>query len=115
MPVTAELPQRFYEVLGDDIANELVDWFNAVDVTYRTELRDLNELNFARFDARLEQRIAELRAELLTELHTGLADLRTALADQRTELVRWMLGFWATTLLALAGQCSRCAPNSSTI
>jgi hypothetical protein len=107
MPVTAELPQRFYEVLGDDIANELVDWFNAVDVTYRTELRDLNELNFARFDARLERRIADLR--------TALADQRTALADQRTELVRWMLGFWATTLLALAGQCSRCAPNSSTI
>ncbi|HEX3233753.1 MAG TPA: hypothetical protein VHR41_06125 [Gemmatimonadales bacterium] len=105
--MTAELPQRFYEVLGDDIANELVDWFNAVDVTYRTELRDLNELNFARFDARLERRIADLR--------TALADQRTALADQRTELVRWMLGFWATTLLALAGQCSRCAPNSSTI
>ncbi len=110
MPVTAKLSQRFYEVLGDDIANELVDWFNAVDLTYRTELRELNELNFARFDAKLEQRLAELRAELRTELRTGLADMRTALAeirtalaDQRTELIRWMFGFWVTTLLALAG------------
>src|SRR2546422_628961 len=32
----------------------LVDWFNRVDATYRTELRELNELNFGRFDAKLE-------------------------------------------------------------
>jgi hypothetical protein len=75
-------------VLGEDIANELVDWFNAVDLTYRTDLRELNELNFARFDAKLEQRLAELR---------------TAMAGIRTELVRWMFGFWTTTLMALAG------------
>jgi len=31
-----------------------------VDATYRTELRELNELNFARFDAKLEQRVAEV-------------------------------------------------------
>ena len=35
-----------------------------VDATYRSELRELNELNYARFDAKLEQRIAELRAEM---------------------------------------------------
>jgi len=81
VPVTARLSKRFYEVLGEDIANELVDWFNAVDLTYRTDLKELNELNFARFDAKLEQRLAELRADL----------------------VRWMFGFWVTTMMALAG------------
>ena len=96
MPVTARLSKRFYEVLGDDVANELVDWFNAVDLTYRTDLRELNELNFARFDAKLEQRLAELRSELQTELRTGLHGLRA-------DLLRWMFGFWATTLLTLAG------------
>jgi len=29
VPVTAKLTQRFYEKLGDEIANELVNWFNA--------------------------------------------------------------------------------------
>jgi hypothetical protein len=81
VPVTARLSKHFYEVLGEDIANELVDWFNAVDLTYRSDLRELNELNFARFDAKLEQRLAELRADL----------------------VRWMFGFWVTALLALGG------------
>ena len=107
MPVTARLSKRFYDVLGEDIANELVDWFNAVDLTYRADLRELNELNFARFDAKLEQRLAELRAELLTELRTEIAglrgELRTGLHEVRTELLRWMFGFWVSTLIGIAG------------
>ena len=58
MPVTAKLSLALYEKLGENVANELVDWFNAVDATYRSDLRELNELNFARFDAKVEQRLA---------------------------------------------------------
>ena len=90
--MTARLSKRLYDVLGEDVANELVDWFNAVDLTYRTDLRELNELNFARFDAKLEQRLAELRAEFRTEV-----------AQLRIGLLRWMFGFWVTTLLGIAG------------
>jgi len=60
-------------VVGEDIGNELVDWFNAVDLSYRTDLRELNGLNFARFDAKLEQRLAELRAELRTSSNDRVA------------------------------------------
>ena len=81
MPVTARLSRRFYETFGDEIANELVDWFNQVDMTYRSELRELNELNFIRFEARLGQRVAELRAEL----------------------IKWMFVFWAGTVIPLSG------------
>jgi hypothetical protein len=110
VPVTARLSKRFYDVLGEDVANELVDWFNAVDLSYRTDLRELNELNFARFDAKLEQRLAELRAEvrgeiagLRTELRSGLQDGNTALERVRAELLRWMFGFWVTTFIGVAG------------
>jgi hypothetical protein len=121
VPVTARLSKRFYEVLGEDVANELVDWFNAVDLTYRADLRELNELNYARFDAKLEQRIAELRAELRQEITELRADLRREMAELRiefrtelqqvrrdierfrTELLRWMFGFWVTTLIGIAG------------
>ena len=58
----------FYEKFGDDVANELVDWFNMVDATYRSDLRELNELNFARFDAKLEQRLAQLETRLTKRL-----------------------------------------------
>ena len=63
-PVTARLSKLFYERLGEQVANELVDWFNAVDSTYKAELREFNELNFARFDAKVEQRFAQADAKL---------------------------------------------------
>ncbi len=98
MPVTARVSKRFYEVLGEDVANELVDWFNAVDLAYRGDLR---ELNFARFDAKLEQRLAELRAELRQEtaglgagLRQEMAELRPATrsAGRSAPLDVWVLG-----------------------
>ena len=58
MPVTAKLSRKFYETFGDEIATELVEWFNAVDATYRSELKEINELNLARFDAKLEEHAA---------------------------------------------------------
>jgi hypothetical protein len=64
MPVTAKLSRRFYERLGDELTNELVDWFNAVDATYQAELRALNELNFARFEAKMGERFAESDAKV---------------------------------------------------
>ena len=106
MPVTAKLSRHFYETFGDDIANEFVEWFNQVDTTYRTNLRELNELNFARFDAKLEQRIAELRSYLetrLTEQDQRIAALDQRITGARAELVRWMFVFWIGTLAPLAG------------
>jgi hypothetical protein len=63
VPVTARLSQAFYERLGEQVTNELVRWFNDVDTTYRNDLKDLNELNFARFDAKVEQRFAQHEAK----------------------------------------------------
>jgi len=125
MPVTAKLSRKFYEKFGDDIANELVEWFNSVDATYRSDLRELNELNFARFrseteagfaraDAKLEQRIAELRAELQTEMRAGFAQADAkmlagfARVDQRlaefeARLTKRMLNFWIAQAATTVG------------
>jgi len=92
MPVTARLSRRFYETFGDELADELVDWFNLVDATYRADLRELNELNFARFDAKLEQRAAELQARM----DAGFAELRA-------DVVKWMFVFWAGTTATVIG------------
>ena len=64
VPVTVKLSKKFYDRFGHDVVAELVEWFNTVDLTYRTDLRELNELNFARFDAKVEQRFAEAEARL---------------------------------------------------
>ena len=99
MPVTAKLSRRFYERLGDEIANELVDWFNAVDATYRSDLRELNELNFGRFMASVDQRFAE--ADLRLEKRFGATELR--LTELRTDLLKWMFIYWTGTMLGMAG------------
>ena len=39
-----------------------MNWFNAVDATDRGDLREINELNFSRFDAKLGERMALLDA-----------------------------------------------------
>jgi hypothetical protein len=121
MPVTAKLSRKFYDQFGDEIANELVEWFNKVDETYRTELRELNELNYARFDAKLEQRIAELRSTLREEMAELRSDLRSEIAalgdklgerttalelrvaSERVSLIRWMVGLWAAQITLFVG------------
>ena len=85
-----------------------------MDTTYRSDLRELNELNFARFDAKLEQRVAEVKSELRQELEqlrvevrTGLASLRGEFGErleaQTTTLVKWMLGIWVAAIPTLGG------------
>ena len=103
MPVTAKLSRKFYEKFGDDIANELVDWFNMVDATYRLELRELNEVNYARFDAKLDQRIAELRAEMQVGFSTADAKLEQRLAQLETRLTKRLFGFWIAQAATTVG------------
>lgn len=86
MPVTAKLSKLFYDRLGEEIADELVDWFNAVDATYRADLREINELNFTRFDAKLEQRVAQLHARLETKMERLAAELNAKIDRVAAEL-----------------------------
>jgi hypothetical protein len=58
-----------------------MEWLDRMDATYRAELRELNDLNFARFDAKLGERLAELESRLTWR----------------------MFGFWAPTALAVIG------------
>ena len=118
MPVTARLSQRFYEKFGDEFTQELVDWFNQVDASYRDHARELNDLNYARFDAKVEQRFAQADARLeqrISEVEVKLGqrinevDVRLGqqisgvavnLQALKSDLVKWMFLFWTGTALA---------------
>ena len=111
MPVTAKLSRKFYERFGDEIANELVEWFNQVDSTYRLEFRDLFDTNFARFDAKLEQRLAEIRAdlqkeigELRSEMRIGLGTLEGRLEGRLTGEVAGLEGRLTGEMAGLEGR-----------
>ena len=125
MPVTARLSKAFYDRLGEDIAGELVTWFNAVDTTYRTDLQTLNEGNLVRFDAKLERRFAEqdarfdrLFADFEVKFERRLAEVEVKferrlaafevtfeqrLSDLESRLVMRMFVFWAGSMVTLGG------------
>src|SRR5207248_5770258 len=93
MPVTATLSRKFYEKFGDELTNELVNWLNQVDATYRSDLRELNEVNFARFDAKLKQRATQLEAkieqrtaELDAKIEQRTAELEAKIEQRTAEL-----------------------------
>ncbi len=102
MPVTAKLSQQFCERLGNDVANELVDWLNAVDTSYRQEFRDLFEANFGRVRAELEAMRSEFRGRM-----EGLEARLDAKLDRfDARLTRRMFYFWVGTvgtILAMTG------------
>src|SRR5437588_8697166 len=110
VPVTAKLSRKFYEKLGDGVANELVESFNSVDATYRSDLRELNELNFARFDAKIEQRSAQLDAkleqrvaELRAEMREGFARVDQRFAEFEAKLTKRLFAFWVTQAATTVG------------
>ena len=124
MPVTARLSGKFYEQFGDEITNELVDWFNAVDSTYQTQLKEVNDLNWARMQARFEA--FDARLDVFEAKITGRMDAfeerilgRTGAQDGRMdafgakiegrfdkiqrEMLVWMFGFWSATVIPIIG------------
>ena len=88
MPVTARLLKSLQESLGDDAANDLLAWWDESATVNRAAVREVADLYYARFEARLEKGQAELRAEM---------------ADQRADLIKWMFVFWVGTIVPLAG------------
>lgn len=95
MPVTARLSGKFYERFGDDIANELVEWFNAVDSTYQIQLKEINDLNWARMEARFD--VFEAR------MNTFESRMEAQFQKFRSEMLRWMFAFWTATVIPLIG------------
>ena len=85
MPVTAKLSKSFYDALGENVADELVDWFNQVDATYRADLRELNDLNFQRFDAKMGERFAEFETKMERRFAGMEAKMDQRFADTETK------------------------------
>jgi hypothetical protein len=65
-----------------------VDWFNAVDATYKAELKETNELNWERFKA---------------TLHAETSDLRAEVKAMHADMMKWMFIYWSGTVAAIIG------------
>jgi hypothetical protein len=100
MAIRTRLSRKLHQTLGDEAAEDLVNWMQQIDAQ-RAELRELNELNFSRFDARLADMRADL-AELRQEMQVGLARLETKLEQRTADLIKWSFVFWVGAVGAIA-------------
>ena len=69
----------------------------------RAAVREVADLYFARFEARLEKGLAEVRSEMDKGFSKVRSEMDVRLADQRADLVKWMFIFWVSTVVPLAG------------
>lgn len=102
MPV-ARLSRNFYEKLGDDITDELVNCLNTIESSYRLELRDLFDAHFGRFEAGLEARFERRFASLDFKIEQMRADLRVELYREIISATRWNFAVWIPIGLAVIG------------
>lgn len=109
MPITPRLSRRLQQTLGEEAAEDLVNWMQQVDAQ-RAELRELNELNFSRIDGKLaEVAMRADLAELRQELRVGFANLQQEMARLETrferrfgDLIKWSFVFWVGAVGAIA-------------
>jgi hypothetical protein len=82
VPVTAKLIKQILRAgLATNRPRSIVDWFNAVDLSYQTQLRETTELQWQRFEARMDSRLSELRRDLM----------------------KWMFLYWVGSVVTLGG------------
>ena len=70
-----------------------------MDAEFRNELREANDRNWDRFEAKLEA----MGSKLTGEFKSGLSDLRVEMHQEFTKHLRWTFGFWVMTVLTIAG------------
>lgn len=100
MPLAVKLSRQFYEKLGNEVANELIDLLNVADENSRSGLRELLDARFERLDARFEridarferlEALFDARLEALQQ--SQRAETKAAIAQSEKTIIRWMFGF----------------------
>lgn len=110
MPVIARLSRRFYEVVGEDVTQQLVDWLNAVEeeMTRRASLRVQRASYYPRPEVKLKTSfVGRPGYPCLAEAHPSLrqdfADVISELRRFRSDMIWWMFLYSLGTLLGTAG------------
>lgn len=116
MPIILNPSPAIRERLGDQATSELIDMLGTIDSTHVIELRQLNEHNVVRLEAKLDWRFTEIRLEMerrfaesrsemerrFTDLDGRISGIRVDLADRMSAMRRWLIATWITTVLGFA-------------
>ena len=91
MPVTPRLSRKLHQALGEEAAEDLVNWIQQLDAQ-RAEVATRADL-------------AELRQEMkvgFAELRQEIAHLEARLERRIADLIKWSFVFWVGAVGAIA-------------
>lgn len=97
--VIITLPEILRERLGTEAAQALVDLRNR---SARETRDDVITIVGERFERRLGEEIGKVHEEI-AKVREELAKVPGQITAAKVDLLRWMLLFWATQLLAILG------------
>jgi hypothetical protein len=114
MPITARLSRKLRQTLGDEAAEDMVNWMQQVDghsgelgelrEAIRADLAELRQEMHAGF-AQVDVKHAGLRQEMLTgfaDLRQEIARLETKIEKRTADLIKWSFVFWVGAVGAIA-------------
>jgi len=91
MPVTPRLSRKLHQALGEEAAEDLVNW--------------IQQLDAQRADVATRADLAELRQEMkvgFAELRQEMAHLEARLERRIADLIKWSFVFWVGAVGAIA-------------
>ena len=98
------IPKVLREKLGEDGADSLVELINLSNQKVK---EDVIELSAEKFERRLSEELSKLRTEDIAKLDKRITDevakLRVEMADLKTDLIKWQIGMFVTTVILILG------------
>jgi len=109
------IPKVLREKLGEDGADSLVELINLSNQKVK---EDVIELSAEKFERRLSEELSKLRTEDIAKLDKKITDevakldkritdevakLRVEMAELKTDLIKWQIGMFVTTVILILG------------
>lgn len=77
-----------------------------MDSTYQTQLKEINDLNWARMEARFDvfdARMNAFEARIEARMNAFESRIEARFQKFRSEMLLWMFAFWSATVIPLIG------------
>ena len=97
VPAPHKFSRKLHEVFGDEAAEAMVEWMNRTD-----EKLDKLEHDLALFRQEVAVGFAKVDVAF-AKVESAAAQRHAELAQRHADLMKWMLTFWAASLVTYVG------------
>lgn len=114
MTTVVAVPKTVREKLGDDVAQDLLEFLNILIDEKRQEIskeehyeREKQENRFEKQLGATESRLIKegesIRSELKEDISNLRSELKVDIAQSKSEIIKWMFIFWTGSVVTILG------------